>query len=844
MAISTEEKIRIIEQSASFADVPQEAMPPSYKENYYFVSYSHKDYKEVLRDILRLEEMGVNIWYDHEMHIGENWREIAQLYISKFQCAGILFYLTENSLSSPACNQEVEYVLTHNKRFLSINKPLPGCGVQSGYGMLQELHKRGLPCSEELLDNFRRAFSDEVLYLPVDAPIEKKAQQILSIPKEDLLQFAQQDGGLSVLSCRDNTLLSLDLSKKQPYQDSSKDIVRVDDCVFTNSIKLQRVAVSPALREIGESAFRGCTSLSELDLSRTQGVSIGRSAFKNCSTLPGLDLSHTVRIGEESFAGCTAFRAETVSGEIGSRAFAGTPTVRVEVTGEPFLDRSAFALCRELREVRFAGPFTQDLPEDAFYDCEKLEQAGPFLASFTPQSDGRECLHVGGGCFHSCARLQQVRFEGAWSLDRALYAFDGCRALKKLELDITGVRIPAFFARHCESLAEVTHSERFIEIGEAAFAGCAALSAFALEHVRTLGKQAFAESGLKKAYLRDVQAIPQEAFAGARALRNVCIGEECREIGQDAFADCPALFSVRLLCRDVSFPARRGSCRVFGNTAIKVFYLRSPAVLEQLREEGVLGRLKILYIDEEMNLQGLSLAGFETVESDEAGFIRLDNPDVALPADAGTEVDITECELNKPDPRRENYSGNLRRFPNEPYSDLPSYLGEECEIRHARLQTPHIYFVEEVFPDSNGGLEALTVSVHSGKSFRLPGSLIEKILVQEDDRDTGIRIAGEDHMDISAFMVKTDIRTELDGKTCCVEGDGLFLYCLVRVAMVCHTPPPMVYPCRDADGHYTLKALVYEGEDGQLHAVSARDINRITVFGEDCEVEKVLQRQP
>ena len=110
--MTTAEKIRLIEESASFAQIPAEAMPASHKENYYFVSYSHKDYKEVLSDILRLEELGINIWYDNEMHIGENWREIAQMYISKFQCAGIIFYLTENSISSPACNEEVEYVLT------------------------------------------------------------------------------------------------------------------------------------------------------------------------------------------------------------------------------------------------------------------------------------------------------------------------------------------------------------------------------------------------------------------------------------------------------------------------------------------------------------------------------------------------------------------------------------------------------------------------------------------------------------------------------------------------------------------------------------------------------------
>ena len=187
--MTLEEKIRIIENTSSFDQIPREAMPSSHKDNYYFVSYSHKDYKTVFADILRLEELGINIWYDNEMHIGENWREIAQLYISKFQCSGVIFYLTENSISSPACNQEVEYVLTHNKNFLSINKPLDGCSVQSGYSMLKELQKRGLKCEQSLLDNFEKAFSDEVLYLGINESIERKAYQISSIQREELLEL-------------------------------------------------------------------------------------------------------------------------------------------------------------------------------------------------------------------------------------------------------------------------------------------------------------------------------------------------------------------------------------------------------------------------------------------------------------------------------------------------------------------------------------------------------------------------------------------------------------------------------------------------------------------------------
>ena len=105
--LTLQEKINIIENSNSLLDLNKDVLPKVYKEDFYFVSYSHKDYKKVIKDILLLEDMGINIWYDTDMHIGENWEEIAQMYISKFQCKGIIFYLSEASILSNACNKKL-----------------------------------------------------------------------------------------------------------------------------------------------------------------------------------------------------------------------------------------------------------------------------------------------------------------------------------------------------------------------------------------------------------------------------------------------------------------------------------------------------------------------------------------------------------------------------------------------------------------------------------------------------------------------------------------------------------------------------------------------------------------
>ena len=58
--------------------------------------------------------------------------------------------------------------------------------------MLKHLRERGLECEDSLLDNFERAFSDEILYLGINESIENKARQINAIKREDLFEYDLQ----------------------------------------------------------------------------------------------------------------------------------------------------------------------------------------------------------------------------------------------------------------------------------------------------------------------------------------------------------------------------------------------------------------------------------------------------------------------------------------------------------------------------------------------------------------------------------------------------------------------------------------------------------------------------
>lgn len=70
-----------------------------------------------------------------------------------------------------------------------------------------------------------------------------------------------------------------------------------------------------SVRTIGNDAFKGCTQLVSVDLSKnnSQLTMLGSGAFLNCSKLNNLDLSHTaiVQIPYQGFSGCTALTSFT-----------------------------------------------------------------------------------------------------------------------------------------------------------------------------------------------------------------------------------------------------------------------------------------------------------------------------------------------------------------------------------------------------------------------------------------------------------------------------------------------------------------------------------------------------
>lgn len=87
------------------------------QENYIFVSYSHKDREKVYPFIAALQEK-YNVWFDNGINYGSEWeKEIAE---KLKNCSLFIYMITEESLKSTNCMDELYHARRLQKNFLNI----------------------------------------------------------------------------------------------------------------------------------------------------------------------------------------------------------------------------------------------------------------------------------------------------------------------------------------------------------------------------------------------------------------------------------------------------------------------------------------------------------------------------------------------------------------------------------------------------------------------------------------------------------------------------------------------------------------------------------------------------
>lgn len=176
--------------------------------------------------------------------------------------------------------------------------------------------------------------------------------------------------------------------------------------------------------------FNGCVALSNLNLSgfKTGSLTDMRYLFSLCQSLESLDLSgfNTENVSSmvSMFSQCSSLRSLDLS------SFNTSKVIDMNLM---------FYMCTDLESIDLSSFDTENLQQMArmFYSCTKLEMLD--LSSFaTPNMSSMPCA------FQYCKNLKKIYVTSAFTTDKVTegpYAFAGCVNLPNFNPDKTGVEM-------------------------------------------------------------------------------------------------------------------------------------------------------------------------------------------------------------------------------------------------------------------------------------------------------------------------------------------------------------------------------------------------------------------
>lgn len=272
---------------------------------------------------------------------------------------------------------------------------------------------------------------------------------------------------------------------------------------FKNCRSLSTLQNMKRMTSIWDSAFAGCVSLTEIDLTELRVA--GNNIFSDCTGLTNVIFSERTAIGKQMFSGCTRLASVTFPGNtLAEGTFNGCSALRsITFTSKDFIGFGAFSLANTALESVTLPAGTYSLGEGVFSFCTRLRAVS--------LSEGTHLLPVSGNqsAFSGCDLFGAYTVPAAnpWhtTVDGILYSKD-ITELVSVPYATESLTIPAGVTA----------------IAGGAFAEVTALRELDLSGITSIGAYAFAGSGLTHVTLpAGLDALPDGLFYGCRSLTEV-----------------------------------------------------------------------------------------------------------------------------------------------------------------------------------------------------------------------------------------------------------------------------------------------------------------------------------
>ena len=306
-----------------------------------------------------------------------------------------------------------------------------------------------------------------------------------------------------------------------------------------------------SITSIGESAFRGCNSLTSITIPESV-TSIGNNAFRGCSNLTSITIPESVTsIGEGAFFGCTGLTSIIIPEgvvNIGNAAFSncsGLTSISVNPNNAFYDSRdNCNAIIESASNTLIAGCVNTIILESI---TSIGDYAFNFCTGLTSITIPDNITSIGVYAFNGCTGLTSITIpESVASIED--YAFRGCSGLTFINVDPNN---SVFDSRNnCNAIIESTSNtliigcvntvipESIISIEDYAFRGYGSLTSITIpDGVISIGNYAFTQTGLTSITIpASVTSIGFAAFYDCGSLAKVNIyAPSLNEYGDNAF---------------------------------------------------------------------------------------------------------------------------------------------------------------------------------------------------------------------------------------------------------------------------------------------------------------------
>ena len=503
--VKLEDKINIIKswEHETPENLPLFVMPEAIEsDGYYFAAHSRSDFKIVYTDILELESVGVNIWYDRAMEPSKDWRELARRMMNRQECKGVIVYGTVNSMASEPVQTEllVADELGKNIIFINHGEDLKTTAAKDLYEEAKKSFGEDCACVERFEELLTRKGNPNITYIDLAVSPEKKKDKLDKIKPEEVLIYESMFKSASVVGVKYLGVKSVKIPKKvtmiidegESISKEECDVTKIGACAFANCRALEKIEFPETLGWIGEHAFFGCASLTKVNLG-TNVRYVAENAFENCAKLEEVSVAggnkHII-VKDRIYYGPQPHR-DSYGIIFVPRDLEGGITL---LDGLKQINEPAFRKCRGITSVTIPDSVTS-IGWGAFSGCDSL----------TSVTIGNGVTSIGSRAFQKCTSLTSITIpDSVTSIGGSAFLY--CRNLTSVTIGngvtsigvtsvtigngVTSIGDSAFWC--CISLTSVTIPNSVTSIGDWAFSACDSLTSITIpDSVASIGENAF-----------------------------------------------------------------------------------------------------------------------------------------------------------------------------------------------------------------------------------------------------------------------------------------------------------------------------------------------------------------